>query len=123
MQAHTFFLYLLIILLAARVFAELAVRLKSPAVIGELFAGIVIGPSLFGWIEPVEALRLMAEIGIILLLFEVGLGTDVRRLIRSGKKSTIVAITGFIMPLIFGYIIGHWFIGLTLLESLFIDDR
>lgn len=120
MQAHTFFLYLLIILLAARVFAELAVRLKAPSVIGELFAGIVIGPSLFGWIEPVEALRLMAEIGIILLLFEVGLGTDVRRLIRSGKKSTIVAITGFIMPLIFGYIIGHWFIGLTLLESLFI---
>ncbi len=56
MQAHTFFLYLLIILLAARVFAELAVRLKSPSVIGELFAGIVIGPSLFGWIEPVEAL-------------------------------------------------------------------
>lgn len=120
MQAHTFFLYLLIILLAARLFAELAVRLKSPAVIGELFAGIVIGPSLLGWIEPLEALRLMAEIGIILLLFEVGLNTDVRRLIRSGKKSTIVAITGFITPLLLGYIIGHWFVGLTLLESLFI---
>ena len=95
MQAHTFFLYLLIILLSARLFAELAVRLKSPSVIGELFAGIVIGPSVLGWIEPVEALKLMAEIGIILLLFEVGLGTDIKRLIRSGTKSTLVAIIGF----------------------------
>jgi len=120
MQAHTFFLYLLIILLTARLFAEIAVRLKSPSVIGELFAGVVIGPSLLGWIEPVEALKLMAEIGIILLLFEVGLGTDIKRLISSGRKSTLVAIIGFIAPLIFGYIIGHWFIGLTLLESLFI---
>jgi hypothetical protein len=54
------------------VFAELATRLKSPAVIGELFAGVVLGPSLLGWVEPTEAIRLMAGIGIILLLFEVG---------------------------------------------------
>jgi len=120
MEAHTFFLYLLVILLAARLFAELAVRLKSPSVIGELFAGIVIGPSLFGWIEPVEALKLMAEIGIILLLFEVGLSTDIKRLIRSGTKSTIVAIIGFIAPLIFGFSIAYWLFDLSLLISLFI---
>ncbi len=120
MQAHTFFLYLLIILLTARLFAELAVRLKSPSVIGELFAGIVIGPSLFGWIEPVEALKLMAEIGVILLLFEVGLGTDIKRLVRSGTKSILVAILGFIAPLLLGFLIAYSFIGLTLLESLFI---
>ncbi len=120
MEAHTFFLYLLIILLSARLFAEIAVRLKSPSVIGELFAGIVIGPSLFGWIEPVEALKLMAEIGVILLLFEVGLGTDIKRLVRSGTKSILVAIIGFIAPLLLGFLIGYSFIGLTLLESLFI---
>ncbi len=120
MQAHTFFLYLLIILLAARLFAELAVRLKSPSVIGELFAGIVIGPSLFGWIEPVEALKLMAEIGIILLLFEVGLSTDIKRLIRSGAKSTIVAIIGFVAPLVFGFSAAYWLFELSLLISLFI---
>lgn len=120
MEAHTFFLYLLVILLTARLFAEIAVRLKSPSVIGELFAGIVIGPSLFGWIQPVEALKLMAEIGIILLLFEVGLGTDLKRLIRSGTKSTLVAIIGFVAPLLFGFTVGYYFIGLTLLESLFI---
>lgn len=120
MQAHTFFLYLLIILLSARLFAEIAVRLRTPAVIGELFAGVVIGPSIFGWIEPVEALRLMAEIGIILLLFEVGLSTDVKRLISSGGKSVTVALLGFFAPLIFGFFIGHTLIGLTTLESLFI---
>ena len=120
MEAHTFFLYLLIILLAARVFAEIAVRLKSPSVIGELFAGIVIGPSLFGWIEPVEALKLMAEIGILLLLFEVGLSTDINRLIRTGKKSTLVAIIGFVIPLLLGFTIAYWFFELSLLQSLFI---
>lgn len=120
MQAHTFFLYLLVILLTARLFAELAVRLKAPSVIGELFAGIVIGPSIFGWIEPVEALKLMAEIGIILLLFEVGLGTDLKRLMRTGMKSTIVALVGFVTPLLLGFYVGYSFIGLTLLESLFI---
>lgn len=120
MQAHTFFLYLLIILITARLFAELAVRLKAPSVIGELLAGIVIGPSLFGWIEPVDALRLMAEIGIILLLFEVGLGTDIKRLIRSGKKSTVVAIIGFVAPLVFGFSVAYWLFNLSLLVSLFI---
>lgn len=120
MQAHTFFLYLLIILLSARLFAELAVRLRAPSVIGELFAGVVIGPSLFGWVEPVDALKMMAEIGIILLLFEVGLGTDIKRLIRSGTKSTIVALVGFVAPLIFGFSIAYWMFELSLLVSLFI---
>jgi Kef-type K+ transport system membrane component KefB len=120
MEPHTFFLYLLINLLSARLFAELAVRLKSPAVIGELFAGIVIGPSLFGWIQPVEALKLMAEIGIILLLFEVGLKTDIKRLVSTGLKSTTVAIIGFLSPLLLGFAIAYWLLELSLLISLFI---
>lgn len=120
MATHDFFLYLLIILLTARLFAELATRLRAPSVIGELFAGVVLGPSLLGWIEPVEAIKLMAEIGIILLLFEVGLETDVKRLVRTGIKSLIVAVTGFILPLIFGFALGYWVFDLTLLVSLFI---
>ena len=120
MQAHTFFLYLLVVLLAARIFAEIAVRLKSPPVIGELLAGIVIGPSVLGWIEPVEALKLMAEIGIILLLFEVGINTDIKSLVRTGKKSTVVAIVGFITPLLLGASSGYWLFELSILESLFI---
>ena len=120
METHQFFLYLLIILLTARVFAELATRLRSPPVIGELFAGVVLGPSLLGWIEPVEAIKLMAEIGIILLLFEVGLETDVKRLIRTGLKSVVVAGAGFVAPLVFGFALSYWVFELSLLVSLFV---
>ena len=68
METHTFFLHLVIILISARIFAEIAVRLSAPPVIGELFAGVIIGPSLFGWVEPSDVIKLLAEIGIILLL-------------------------------------------------------
>jgi len=120
MHAHDFFLNLLIILLTARVFAELATRLKSPAVIGELFAGVVLGPSLLGWIEPTEAIRLMAGIGIILLLFEVGLETDVKRLVSTGLESVVVAFAGFVLPLLLGFALAYWLFDLSLLVSLFI---
>ncbi|MFC1536534.1 cation:proton antiporter [Pseudomonadota bacterium] len=120
MEAHDFFLSLLVILLTARVFAELATRMQAPSVIGELFAGVVLGPSLLGWIEPVEAISLMAEIGIILLLFEVGLGTDVKRLVHTGVKSLVVAMAGFVLPLVLGFALGYWVFGLSLLVSLFI---
>ncbi len=111
---------LLIILLTARVFAELATRLKSPAVIGELFAGVLLGPSLLGWIEPTQAIKLMAGIGIILLLFEVGLGTDVKRLVRTGVASIIVAVSGFVLPLLLGFMLAYWVFELSLMVSLFI---
>ena len=120
MDTHTFFLYLLTILLTARLFGEIAVRMKAPSVIGELAAGVVLGPSLFGWLEPNEVLKLLAEIGIILLLFEVGLETDVRRLINAGRKSTAVAIGGFVVPFALGFALGYWIFELSLLVSLFI---
>jgi Kef-type K+ transport system membrane component KefB len=119
-DVHTLLLILLLILLAGRLFAELATRLKAPSVIGELLAGVVLGPSLLGWIEPLESVRLLAEIGIILLLFDVGLGTDIKRLTRSGWASLIVAAGGFIGPFVLGTLLGYSVFGLTLLESLFI---
>jgi len=120
MQTHDFFLILLAILLTARVFAELAARMKTPSVIGELLAGVLLGPSLLGWIEPIEAIKLMAEIGIILLLFKVGLETDPKQLARAGLKSIVVALAGFILPLLLGFSVGYWIFELSLLVSLFI---
>ncbi len=120
METHDFFLHLLIILLTARILAELATRLGSPSVMGELLAGVVLGPSLFGWVEPMEAIKLMAEIGILLLLFEVGLETDIRKLMRTGAKSVVVALAGFLLPLLLGFSLGYWAFDLTLLVSLFI---
>src|SRR4030066_166439 len=61
-EAHTFFLVLLTILLAARILGELAARLKAPPVIGELLAGILLGPSLLGWIEPPTVIKPLAEL-------------------------------------------------------------
>ena len=120
MDAHTFFLQLLIILLTARLLAEVAVRLKAPSVIGELLAGVVLGPSLLGWVGPDEVLRLLAEIGIILLLFQVGLETDVRRLVDAGAESFIVALGGLVAPFLLGFALGYWVFGLSTLVSLFI---
>ena len=120
MEIHTFFLFLLVILLTARVFAELASRLQTPPVIGEILAGVLLGPSLLGWIEPVEVIRLLAGIGIILLLFEVGLDTDVRRLARSGFKAIVVALPGFFLPLVSGFALAFWIFEMPLLTSLFV---
>ncbi len=120
MDTSQFFLTLLIILVGARVFAECAVRLQAPAVIGELLAGVVLGPSLLGWVEPEPAIRLLAEIGIILLLFEVGLDTDVRRLGHTGLQSAVVALTGFFTPLVLGAVTAYWVFDLPLMVSLFI---
>jgi len=119
-EAHIFFLNLLAVLLSARIFAEIAVRLGAPSVIGELAAGIIIGPSLLGWVEAEKVLELLAEIGIILLLFEVGLKTDSKRLLHSGHQSIIVALSGFIFPMIFGFVLCYWYFKLSLMESLFI---
>ncbi|HNA30439.1 MAG TPA: cation:proton antiporter [Thiobacillaceae bacterium] len=120
MEASDYLLQLLLILLAARVFAELATRMKSPSVIGELLAGVALGPSLFGWLEPSEIIRLLAEIGIILLLFEVGLETDVRALARSGGRSIMVAMAGFVLPFLLGFGVARLLLGLDLLPALFI---
>jgi len=71
-ETHTLLLQIAIVLLAARLFGEVALHFRTPPIIGEIVAGIVIGPSLLGWVTPSEPFRLLAEIGIILLLFEVG---------------------------------------------------
>jgi Kef-type K+ transport system membrane component KefB len=104
----------------ARVFAELASRLQTPPVIGEILAGVILGPSLLGWIEPVDVIRLLAEIGIILLLFEVGLETDIKRLAQTGLKAVVVALPGFLLPLVLVFTLAFWVFDLSLLVSLFV---
>lgn len=120
MEIHTFFIILLAILLGARILGELAVRLGAPAVIGELFAGVLLGPSLLGWVEPAPVIRLLAEIGIILLLFEIGLETDLQRMARTGLKSAIVALAGVVLPFIGGFAVSYALFDLSLMVSLFI---
>lgn len=120
MAAHDFFLNVMAILLTARLFAELAVRVQVPAVIGELLAGVVLGPSLLGWVDLSDPIELLAEIGIILLLFEVGLETDIGRLVASGLRSLRVAVVGFALPFFLGFAAAYWLFGLSLMTSLFV---
>jgi Na+:H+ antiporter len=99
---------------------EIAIAIGSPGVIGELVAGIIIGPSLFGWVEINDVILILAEIGVILLLFEVGLETDVGKLLDTGGKAVAVALGGFIAPLAMGFVVTHYLFGQSFLVSLFV---
>ncbi len=120
MQIHDFFLQLMLILFIARVLGECVARIKVPSVIGELLAGVLIGPSVLNMIEPSDVIKLLAEIGIILLLFEVGLETDIVRLAKTGVRPFAVAIAGVAFPFLLGYVISCHIFHLDLLVSLFI---
>lgn len=120
MDSQTFLLQLVLILFFARVFGDIAVRLQAPAVIGELLAGVVIGPSLFNLVQPSEPIHLLAQIGIILLLFEVGIETDVGRLASAGGKAFLVAMIGVSAPFILGFLLSYYGFGFSLLASLFV---
>jgi len=120
MEAHDFFLILLLILVGARIFAEIFQRLGLPPVLGELVAGLFLGPTVLGWVSLNDTIKLLAEIGIILLLFDVGLETDLNRLKESGWSATLVAIGGFVLPLVLGASVSFYLFDLTLITSLFI---
>lgn len=120
MEIHILLLQIATILIAARIFAEIATHLMMPPIIGELFAGILLGLSLLGWISASEPIKLLAEIGIILLLFEAGLKSDIDRLFRAGPKAITVALGGFITPFLLGLGVSYLGFGLPLLVSLFI---
>ncbi|MFI5343371.1 MAG: cation:proton antiporter [Chlamydiales bacterium] len=122
MQIQQFFLHLVLILLSARVLGELAARMNIPSVIGELLAGILIGPSILNLIEPTETIKLLAEMGIILLLFEVGLEADIGKLAKTGYRPFVVAIGGVVVPFFLGFWISYQLFNLSLLVSLLIGS-
>jgi len=120
MEASAFFFSLILILLFARTLGEFAAWLKIPSVMGEMLAGIILGPSMLNWVEPTEVIQMLAEIGLILLLFEVGLDTNILNLVNRGKSASIVALGGFIAPFASGFALGYWVFDLSLIVSLFI---
>ncbi len=120
MDSPAILIELAAILVMARVCAELAEHLGAPSVIGELAAGIVLGPSLLGFFTPHETIRVLAEIGIILLLFESGLETDFGRLARAGGRAAAVAVLGLVIPSVAGFVVAREVFQQNLLVSLFI---
>jgi len=103
-----FLLVIAAMLAAGKIMGELAERLRLPAVLGELTAGLLLGPSLLG-VVPVtgapgsEMIALLAELGVILLLFEVGLETDLREMVKVGPAAAAVASVGVALPFVLGW--------------------
>jgi Kef-type K+ transport system membrane component KefB/predicted amino acid-binding ACT domain protein len=94
---------LTIILIVAKVAAEVSDRIHVPAVIGEIVAGILIGPSVLGLVNTGDMLFFLAELGVILLLIQVGLETDIIELKSVGRASILVAIIGVVLPMVLGF--------------------
>lgn len=123
MDTHSFILVLLLVFVGARVFGELFAYFGMVAVLGEIFAGLVLGPSGFSLISLSQSgslLKVLAEIGIMLLLFEIGFETDINKLKDVGVKSSILAIGGAVIPFILGFVVSYTFLNLSLNASLFI---
>jgi Kef-type K+ transport system membrane component KefB len=112
-------LTLFIMLAAAKFMAELFERLRQPAVAGEIMAGILIGPSVLNLAAPSEITSILAEIGVIFLLFNVGLETKPAAIFKVGKSAAIVAVLGVVLPFVAGWLLMMaW--GSTSVEALFV---
>jgi len=118
-----FILQLALIIIAAKLAGSLSVKMGQPSVLGEIIVGVLLGPSVFGLINPTDTLSTFSTIGVILLMFIAGLETDLDEFKRSGKSSTLVGFGGIIVPLFLGYFAGQlmdltnlqsWFLGVML---------
>jgi Kef-type K+ transport system membrane component KefB len=112
-------LSLFILFAAAKVGAELFERLRQPAVAGEILAGVVVGPAVLGWVRPGAITDVLAEIGVMFLLFAVGLETKPAAILRVGRSASLVAVLGVVAPLAAGWGLMHA-LGSTQIESLFV---
>jgi Kef-type K+ transport system membrane component KefB len=108
MTVAEFLVALIAIFLAAKVFGELAERIGQPAVLGELVGGVIVGVSGLQLVDPHDVtIHLLSELGVILLLFLIGLETDLKRLLSVGGSATTVAIVGVALPFIGGFAFGY----------------
>jgi Kef-type K+ transport systems, membrane components len=96
-------LELLLVFGAAKMLGELMERFGQPGIVGEILAGIVLGPSVLGWVQPDQVLAALSEIGVMFLLFVVGLEVKSSELLRVGGTAMLVAILGVVLPFAVGY--------------------
>ncbi len=114
-----FLFTIFVMFVAAKLAAEIFERLKQPAVAGEIVAGVIIGPSVLGWVAPSELTGALSEIGVIFLLFLVGLETKPADIFRVGGRAMLVAVLGVVVPFVFGYLVMlAW--GETQIEAVFV---
>ncbi len=110
---------MLLVFGTAKVLAEIFERLHQPGIVGEILAGVLIGPSVLGWIGPNENMSFLAELGVMFLLYRVGLEVKVRELKNVGWTGTLVGVLGVVVPFVAGWgLLRLW--GKPQMESLFV---
>jgi Kef-type K+ transport system membrane component KefB len=119
MSLESILLAFVLILTGAKLMGQLFRAMGQSPVLGELLAGAIIGPSALGWLPKHEFLTLLSEIGLIILLFELGLQTDISQLARVGRYSAVVAVLGVFVPFVGGMLLGQAF-GLETSASLLV---
>ena len=102
MESYSILKDLAIIIIAAKLFGILARKCKAPQVVGEIIAGLLIGPSILGFVDQSDFILQMAEIGVILLMFSAGLETDLKELMKTGPVAALIACAGVFIPLVLG---------------------
>ena len=102
---------LAIIIIFAKFFGLLARRVKAPQVVGEIIAGLLIGPSVLHFVDQSEFITQLAEIGVILLMFSAGLETNLKDLMKTGFKALLIACAGVFVPLVGGTLLYMGFYG------------
>lgn len=111
METYEIFKDLAIIIIAAKCCGIIARKLRAPMVVGEIVAGLLIGPSILGVVRQNDFLAMMAEIGVLMLMFNAGLGTNLRDLIKTGPKAVLIACAGVAVPLLGGYLLYSGYYG------------
>ncbi|MBR3760182.1 MAG: cation:proton antiporter [Ruminococcus sp.] len=117
MDRIAFFRDLAIIIVCSKLFGLVAQKLKAPQVVGEIIAGLVIGPACFGFVGNSDYLALIAEIGVVMLMFEAGLETNLKELIKTGPKALLIACAGVFIPLAGGTLLYSCFYGFGTIGS------
>ncbi|MBR3517550.1 MAG: cation:proton antiporter [Lachnospiraceae bacterium] len=105
METYVILRDLAIIILSAKFMAILAKKCKAPGVVGEILAGLIIGPCLLNIVSPTDFINQMAEIGVILIMFSAGLETNLKELKKSGLIALVIACAGVLVPLIGGAVL------------------
>ena len=106
-----YLLDLAIILFAAKLFSICGKKIGIPEVVGEILAGLLLGGAVLGIVKESDFLSKLAEIGVIMLMFEAGLGTNLKELKKSGLKATLIACMGVLVPIILGTVLFMCFYG------------
>ena len=99
---YSVFRDLAIIILSAKFFGLVARKCRAPQVVGEIIAGLLIGPCLLNLVQTSDTISTFAEIGVVLLMFTTGLGTNLKELLRAGPIATLIACVGVLVPLVGG---------------------